>query len=142
MAFNRSNNSMPSSPIVAPADPSVEGATSGMNAAQCNPGIGIASAEIDPKDSDWSPNARDPVAGQNIGWGGDSAESGQETSDIPFLKVVDYDAADFNDTFAFVQATAAVSTKGATVATGYILASNLERNTAVGEWIWAKTAVV
>jgi len=139
MAFNYDAPNKPASPIVAPADPNVEGVGSGMNAASNMCGIGIASAVADPKASDWPRIAIDPAPGQYLGWGGDSVATGQEDADIPPLKVVDYEGADFNDTFAFVAATAGGTTKGDTIATGYVLASDV--TVGIGDWIWAKTAV-
>lgn len=135
---------LPASHIIAPADggdSSGSQTQSGMNAASCWPGIGIASQIPDPKDTDWSRDARNPQKTGPIGWGGDSTESGQEEADRPSLMVVDYAAADFNDTWAFVQATSTVdgSAKGQTIATGVVTASAVAVTT--GQWIWGKVVV-
>ena len=155
MAFDRDTVHKPTSHIVAPADPNAEDATptttftSGMNAGSCYPGIGIATAEPNPKVTDWDRVQRTLIDAQALGWGGDSATTGQETADIPHLLSVDYEGADFNDTAIFetVDAASAIGTptvKGDVInaTSGAVLASDLPAALVENDWVWAKVPVV
>ena len=142
---------LPTSHVVAPADPNAEGTNSGMNAGSCFPGIGIcATGLVNPKLSDWSmldqaENARIPQLTQPIGWGGDSIVTGQEAADLPDLLVVDYVGADFNDTAAFAVADSAIAISKGDVydsVSGAILVSDLPVATVAGDRIWGAVPVV
>lgn len=137
-------SNVPTSPIIAPADPNVEGLGSGMNAASNSAGIGIAaSATVNPKADDWSRDGRTSVPGQPIGWGGDSVETGQEDADIPDLLAVDYETPDFNDTVGFFQANQVAVDKGDVfdTANGAILLSTPSAQVEIGDWVWGAIPV-
>lgn len=139
---------VPTSHIVAPADPgdsSLAQTISGMNAGSCYPGIGIATAVVNPKASDWSRVQRAPQLTQPIGWGGDSVVTGQETADLPPLLVADYVGADFNDPAIFEIATAGATAKGDVynVTSGAALASDVAGPAVeIGDWIWGRVPTV
>jgi len=147
MALNVDTANRPMSPVIAPADPNAEGTNSGMGAGSCYPGIGIATAVTNPKASDWPRVDQLTVNGQPLGWGGDSAVTGQETADIPLLKAVDYAGTDFNDTAIFDQcdlAGAGAINKGDVynATSGAALASDLDVALAENDWQWGVVPVV
>jgi hypothetical protein len=134
------------SPVIAPADPNVEGTNSGMGAGSCYPGIGIATAVTNPKESDWPRVDQLTVPGQPLGWGGDGTVTGQEDADIPLLKAVDYDNTDFNDTAIFDQcdlaSVGAINIGDVYNATsGAALASTLDVALAENDWQWGVVLV-
>ena len=81
------------------ADASVEGASSGMNAGSCAPGIGIGTLQAGITADDFSLVATGPQKSSNLGWGGDNTVSGQETADLPNLTEADYTTPGFTATW-------------------------------------------
>jgi hypothetical protein len=125
--------------IVAPANPNVEGAGSGMNAGSCYPGIGVATTELNPGAYPQVEIAA--MTNQPIGWGGDSVVTGQETANIPESKAVDYDNGDFNNTPVGLYEATAIAAPGAVYDTvsGAINGSN--QTTAIGDFLWGAVPV-
>ena len=124
------------SPIVAPADPNVEGVGSGMEAGSNQVMIGLATNVPNPKVTDFPQIAQADIKNQYLGWGGDSVEPGQEDADIPSFNLTDYDNADFNDTpVGFVQADAAVAPGGVYETGGGFTNRTDAYTTQVGDWL-------
>lgn len=120
------------------ADPNVEGASSGMNAGSCHPGIGINTGDYSPKTDDWAEVVISPGKTGPIGWGGDNTVTGQ-TATVNIV-AADYANTDFNDTTAFIQADASTApgaeldaTTGAVNRTGKTVPANA--------WVWGTVPV-
>lgn len=131
---------LPTSQIIAPADPNVEGVGSGMNAGSCYPGIGVATNVIDPKVQDWA-QIKVQLDNQPIGWGGDSVELGQQDADIPAAKLVDYVASDFNDTPVEFEVADQQAAPGGVynIAAGTV--NHSDQTIEIGEWLWGAVPV-
>jgi len=113
---------LPTSHVVAPADPNVEGTNSGMNAGSCFPGIGVSTGNYDGKTEDWSDLQRAPLQTQAIG---------ATATDV---LAVDYEAVDFNDKVGYVLTVAETPNGGLIGATGY--ANHTGETVPAGVWIW------
>ena len=119
------------------ADASVEGASSGMNAGSCAPGMGIGTLQAGITGDEFSLVATGPQKSSNLGWGGDSVVSGQETADLPSLTEADYLTPGFtattglNVTTGSTAADAEIGTSGYFNRTGDTVAS--------GVWLWGTT---
>lgn len=116
-------------PTHAPAPP--WDTTGGVNRGASNsPGIGINTGDYDPKMSDWSQEARDPVNGQPIG--GTAAKINFATpSPQP---------TDFNDEPVFLQATADVEADAEfPISTGVF--NRTGKTIPNGSWAWGHRTV-
>jgi hypothetical protein len=120
---------LPTSPVVAPADPNVEGLNSGMNAGGSDSVIGICTDQPNPKESDWP---RIVFAAKSNPLGG---------SQMPQY-LTEYEAGVFDSTpvgFAQADTQAAPGEVYATNAggTGWDLVNKTEDyTTEVGDWLW------
>ena len=130
---------LPTSHVVAPADPNVEGTNSGVNAASNYNGIGIAQAVPNPKADDWPRVADLDVQSGPIGWGGDNTTSGQTT---PLSQLeVNYADGDFNDSVVFDVANQAAQNANDIYNTSNNsrLSVTLDQAIGSGDWIWGRT---
>jgi hypothetical protein len=134
------NPNLPTSGVVAVADPNVEGVVSGMIAGSCSPGIGVSTGIINPKGEDWD-RVTKVLQDQPLGWGGDSAVTGQETADIPDSHTVNYGAADFNNTpvtFVIANTQAAPNAVYDSIS-GAI--NRTDQTVEIGDWLWGPVPV-
>ena len=129
---------------LAVADPNVEGSSrlsSGMGAGSCAPGIGISQRDTSVTANEFDLVATQPQTSSNIGWGGDNAVTGQTSSDLPQLKVVDYATPDFNNVIGLQKAdNNAAAGSAINSASGYI--NSTGSATTTDTWLWGIGLVV
>jgi hypothetical protein len=119
------------------ADASVEGASSGMNAGSCAPGIGISQLSQPVVGDEFTLSATGPQKSSNLGWGGLDGATGQLEANLPSLTEADY------LTPGFAATTGLNVTTGSTAADAEIGTSGYFNRTGVtvgtGVWLWGTT---
>ena len=105
--------------------------TGGVNRGASNsPGIGINTGDYDPKMTDWSQDARDPIQGQQIGFAAIDINAAVPAS-AP---------TDFNDQLSFIQATADVA-PDAEFPTSTGVFNRTGKTVPNGSWAWGHKPV-
>jgi hypothetical protein len=126
-------SNLPTSPIIAPANPNVEGQGSGMNCGSVDSALGICTDVPNPKESDWDRNVRG-ATNNPIG--------SPSNPPAPFQSLVEYEADVFTGSpigFAPADTNAPPENIYATdvVGTGWDLKNKTEAyTTEVGDWLW------
>jgi hypothetical protein len=126
-------SNLPTSPIIAPANPNVEGQGSGMNCGSVDSALGICTDVPNPKESDWDRNVRG-ATNNPIG--------SPSNPPAPFQSLVEYEADVFTGSpigFAPADTNAPPENIYATdvIGTGWDLKNKTAGyTTEVGNWLW------
>lgn len=119
------------------ADASVEGASSGMNAGSCAPGMGIGTLQAGIIADQFSLVATGPQKSSNLGWGGTDGASGQLEANLPSLTEADYTTPGFTATTGLNVTTVSTAADAEIGSSGYF--NRTGDTVASGVWLWGTT---
>lgn len=119
------------------ADATVEGASSGMNAGSCAPGIGISILESPVTGDEFTLSATGPQKSSNLGWGGTDGATGQLEANLPSLTEADYLTPGFTATTGLNVTTGSTANNAEIGTTGYFNRTGATVGT--GVWLWGTT---